>query len=150
MTPISALQSTLAAEHAAVHVLAALAGTSRGVPESPQPGNGDDPVGTRIGTRHRLHRGRREHLLVLLRTAGEEPVAAEPAYTLPSRGTEDELRRGVLEVERGCLETYTALVAASTDAVRGWAVEALQESAVAALDWGGTPEPFPGAEDLRP
>lgn len=150
MTPISALQSTLAAEHAAIHVLAALAGASRGVPEGPETENGDDPVGTRIGMRHRMHRGRREHLLVMLRAAGEEPVPAAPAYSLPARGTADELHRGVLEVERRCFETYAALVAASTDTVRGWAVEALQESAVASLDWSGTPEHFPGAEDLRP
>lgn len=145
MTPTEALQQTLAAEHAAVHVLAALAGASRSLPEPP-----DATSGISAATRHRVHRGRREHLVVLLRSAGAAPVAALPAYALPAHDTLDDLRRGVLEVEDGCLTTYAALVAASTEQTRTWAIEALQETALATLAQGAEPSPFPGADDLLP
>ena len=143
MTPLDALQTTLAAEHAAIHVLSALAGTARGLTTPP----GDDTPAA-IAARHDVHRGRREHLRVLLRNAGADPVAGLPAYTLPARDTLADLRRGVLEVEEACLTTYTALVASSTDDARAWGIDALLESAQDVLDWGTTPTPFPGAEDL--
>lgn len=143
MMPAEALQTTLAAEHAATHVLAALAGTARGVPEATT-----DDLPAQIAARHQVHRGRREQLIVLLRTADADPVPALPAYTLPDRDTVPDLRRGVLDVEQACLDTYTALVAASTDDARAWALTALLESAPAVLDWGAAPTPFPGAEDL--
>ena len=138
MTPLDALQTTLAAEHAAIHVLSALAGTARGL----------DTAAGDIAARHDVHRARREHLRVLLRNADADPVAGLPAYTLPARETTDDLRRGVLEVEEACLNTYTALVASSTDEARTWGIDALLESAQAVLTWGAAPTPFPGAEDL--
>lgn len=143
MTPAEALQTALAAEHAAVHVLAALAGASRGTR-----GTGTDGLAEEIAERHDRHRGRREHLVVLLRTADLEPSPALPAYALPAHATTQDLRRGVLRVEETILATYAALVAASTEETRRWAVDALVESAAAALTWGGSPSPFPGATDL--
>lgn len=140
MTPLDALQKTLAAEHATIHVLAALGGVSS-ASASPK-------LHATIRARHELHRGRREQLMVMVRTAGGDPVAAEPAYALPGTTTPRLIRASGATVERTCAETYAALVAASSGATRDWSVLALTESATALLAWGEDAEAFPGAPEL--
>ena len=144
MTADDALQRTLEAEHAAVHVLSTLAGISRALDTDPT----DTGLDVRIGVLHQVHRARREHLLVLLRSAGATPPAALPAYELPAHETRAEVERSVLDVEEGCLAHYSALVAESSAEVRAWAVTALQESAIATVGWGAEPSSFPGAPEL--
>ena len=69
-----ALQTTLAAEHAAVWVYGVLGGqTSR----SDAPGLYDD-----VSAAYRVHRGRRDLLTQLIADGGAEPAAAEVGYAL--------------------------------------------------------------------
>ena len=47
-------------------------------------------------------------------------------------------------MERACVSTYAALVAATTGAERVWAVDTLSAGALAELTFGGPPLPLPG------
>lgn len=140
MTPLDALQKTLAAEHATVHVLGALGGVTS-ASAAPQ-------LYATIRSQHELHRGRREQLMVMIRTAGGDPVVAEAAYALPETSTAKLVRAAGARAERTCTETYAALVAASSGANREWAVLTLGTSAMALLAWGEDAEAFPGAPEF--
>ncbi len=142
MTPLDALQQTLAGEHAAVHVLAFLGGSTSAT-------RAPDLLGL-VRERYALHRGRREQLLVMVRNLGGDPVAAEPGYELPDATTTAAVRSAGAAVERRCTETYATAIGSTTREQREWAVMALTESATALLSWGQSPEAFPGAPDLGP
>ena len=97
----------------------------------------------------RTHRAWRDLLTRRLRDEGAEPVAAAPAYELP---TTPATVLGVAsggELEARCAETYAYVVANAAGADRGWAIEALTGSAVRQVTFGGSPGPFPGAADAR-
>ncbi len=137
MIESDALQSTLEAEHAAVYVYAVLVG------------RGDTALAAPLWAAYREHRERRDELTAILRDAGEEPVAAAPAYELPRRlDTAGQVRRAAVEAERAAGEAYAALVSASTGDNRSWGISALTASAVRELTLGAAPTAFPGAPEL--
>jgi hypothetical protein len=140
MTYVEALQTTLAGEHAAVYVYAALgAQTSQ---------SGAPDLYAALGDAYESHRARRDQLTAILRDQGTEPVAAEPAYELPTDlGGTDAVTRRALEVERSCAATYAYLVANSPSAERRLAVNLLIQTAVRELAFRGTPETFPGKDE---
>lgn len=141
MSITSALQDSLAVEHAAVHVLGALGGVTS---ESSEP-----TLHALLTSQHRAHRGRREYLTAVLRGMGANPVAAANSYRLPADlGSTTAVRAHGVECERRCAQAYAALVSQSTDDVRTWATAALVESATALTQWGAQAEPFPGAPEL--
>jgi hypothetical protein len=132
MTTLEALQTTLAAEHAAVFVYGALGGrTSRSA--SPE-------LFTAVSSAYAAHRARRDQLTADIVDGGDQPVAAEAAYELPSLATSGQVTRAALDVERSCATTYAYLVANTADEQRRWAIEALNETAVRELTLRGTPE----------
>ena len=136
-----ALQEVLAAEHAAVFVLAAFGGavSATSFPDTH----------ALLTERHRAHRAQREFLTTTLRGLGEVPVAAAPAYVVPQELEDDELAtRTAVTVEHTCAEEYATLVGRTTGERRRWAVDTLAESARALVGWGETPQPFPGAPEL--
>ena len=137
LTPLDALQQTLAAEHAAVHVLALVGGR---VPISSQP-----ELAERVRAAYTLHRGRRDQVVAMVRQAEAEPVPAEVSYepATPAR-TPAQLRRAALAVEQRCTAVYASMVGGTAGANRQWALDALEDSAVRALGLGGRAEPFPG------
>jgi hypothetical protein len=140
MTPLQALQKTLAAEHAAVYVCGALgAQTSQ---------TRSRPLFDALTAAYTAHRARRDQLVQEITARGTEPVSSAPAYELPERSdTEAEVAGAALDLERGCATTYAYLVANSRGAGRRWAIGALTESAVRELAFRGTPEMFPGADE---
>lgn len=140
MNTLDALQSTLAAEHASIDLLRTAGGQTSA---SANPG-----LHERLSTQFAVHRGRREQLMVLVRTLGGTPVPAQPAYQHPDLTTPALVRLAGADAERRCAETYASLVASSTSQARTWAVTALNESAVALLGWGQTAEAFPGGPEL--
>jgi hypothetical protein len=100
-----------------------------------------------LGTAYDVHLARRDQLEAMIAAAGAQPVPAEPAYTLRrTLGSAAQLAAVALRVERACLTTYGALVAAGAGATRTWAVDALVECAVAELGFGGSPEALPGLD----
>lgn len=139
-SPLDALQQTLAAEHAVVHLFTTLGGLTSA--------SGEPGLYALLGEQHRVHRGRREQLVVMIRSRGGQPVAAEPAYTLPDTSTPVAVRAAGLAAEERCAQAYAAQVAATSADARDWAAMTLAESAATLLRWGADPTPFPGAPDL--
>jgi hypothetical protein len=144
-TEVDALQRTLAGEHAAVFVLSALGGLASSVAPTP-PGRA---LRAALDTAYDAHLERRDQLRTMITAAGAEPVAAEPAYRLPTSvtgagGTRASISAAALRIERSCATTYAALVAATQDGERRWAVEALAAVAVGERAFGGQPMALPG------
>lgn len=140
MTDVEVLQRTLAGEHAAVFVMGALGGRASTLPAP--------LLRDAIDAAYAAHVERRDHLRLVIAAAGSDPVAAEPAYRLPARlDSRDEVAAEALRVERACVTTYAALVAASAGAVRRWAVQAMAETALSEIDLGGPPQALPGLRD---
>jgi hypothetical protein len=133
---VQALQTALAAEHAAVYVLGALGGRA---------GQDADLLAAITGA-YTEHRQRRDDLTAALTEQAVDPVAAEAAYDVPSGlDRSAQIARIARETEDACATTYAWLVANTTDEMRRWALRALNETAVRVLTLRGTPELFPGA-----
>lgn len=141
MTPVDALQRTLAGEHAAVYVYG-LVGAR--VSSSQQP-----DLSQRVREAYAVHRGRRDDLLTMVQAAGADPVAAKVSYELPNPAhTTAELQAVSLDIEQRCAAVYADLVDSASGADRRWALDALEDAAVRGLGFGGKAEPFPGLAEL--
>ncbi|MGY2704169.1 MULTISPECIES: ferritin-like domain-containing protein [unclassified Nocardioides] len=140
MSETDALQTTLAAEHAAVFVYGVLGGrTSRAA--TPE-------LFDSVTAAYAAHRARRDHLVRELTGLGEDPVAGEAAYDVPQPlDTPAQVERAALDLERSCAATYAYLVATTVEDRRRWAIDALRETAVRELVFRGTPETFPGGDE---
>ncbi|MCD4534617.1 ferritin-like domain-containing protein [Nocardioides sp. cx-169] len=140
MSELSALQTALAAEHAAVYVLGVLGGqTSQSA--SPR-------LFAAVTDAYVVHRGLRDQLVRTIEDLGGDPVGAEVSYAVPGDlGTPEGVARRALRLERDCAATYAYLVASTSDELRAWALRALQATAVRELAFGGSPEDFPGRTD---
>ena len=141
---LAALQTTLAAEHAAVWVLGVLGGRTSA--------SRSGSLYAAISAAYVAHRSRRDQLTSTIRDLGSDPVASAAAYDLPrpieGPGPSDrQLAAAALEVEQRCAATYAFLVAQTSGRERGWAIRALNEAAVRELAFRGTPEMFPGADE---
>jgi len=140
MTPVEALQTALAGEHAAVYVYGVLGARTSA---SAEPALYAD-----LSAAYAAHRARRDQLRSFLYDAGETPVGSQPAYDLPNPvSTPQQATRAALEVERATATTYAWLVANTAGARRRWAVNALTNTAVRELTFRGSPEIFPGADE---
>lgn len=141
MTPREALQRALAGEHAAVYLYGVVGGRVSVSTHA--------ELWQRVRDAYNLHRGRRDQLVSMVRTAGAEPVAAEVSYELPNPAmTPAQLERVALEVEQRCAAVYADTVGNTSGANRQWALDALEDAAVRLLGFGGEPEPFPGLGEL--
>lgn len=141
MTPLEALQATLAGEHAAIYTYGVIGGR---LSASAEPGLTQLVEGAYV-----THRGRRDQLSSMVRAVGAEPVASEVSYQLPNPcRTAGQLREAALVIERRCCEVYATMVGATSRANRQWAIDALTDSAVRELGFGGHAEPFPGVPEI--
>lgn len=137
MTPVDALQATLAGEHAALYVYGVLGGQ---VSRSGQPALAD-----LIAHSWTDHRRRRDRLVGLVAAHGVDPVAAAPAYELPNAAAGPaQLRAAARVVESRCVALYAQLVGNSAGADRAWAITALDAGAVREVEYGAAPADFPG------
>jgi len=138
---VEALQTALAAEHAALHVYGFLGARTS---ESGQP-----LVFAEIRDAYATHRTWRDLLTRKLVEAGAEPAPAAPSYELP---TTPPTVAGVLlaasDLEARCAETYAYVVASTSSDDRRWAIGALTRAAVRQVAYAEDPGPFPGAPDL--
>lgn len=140
MTLVDSLQTTLAAEHAALYLYGVLGAQTS---QSSEPALYDALVDG-----YRRHRARRDQLTGYVVDEGTEPVAAAAAYDLPEIGDATQVRAAALDVEESCAATYSGLVAGSVAGRRRWAITALTDASVRQLSFGGSPQAFPGAPDL--
>ena len=103
MSPVTALQRALAAEHAALHVYGAL-GARTSASATPT-------LFADLTAGYTTHRARRDQLTALLRDEGADPVAAEPRLRPPGAARHPgPVTRAALAVEQSCAETYAWLV----------------------------------------
>lgn len=141
MTPLEALQSTLAGEHAAVYVYGVLGGR---VSTSAEPA-----LSAALRAAHDVHRVRRDQVTAMVRATGEDPVAAAVSYELPNPAdTARRCRRAAALLEERCAGVYAAMVGSTARANRQWAIDALTDAAVRGLGFGVEPDPWPGAPEL--
>ncbi len=141
MTPVDALQTALAAEHAALYVYGALgARTSE---------SGTPVLFAQVADAYATHRAWRDLLTSRLVDEGAEPTPAAATYELPDTApTPAGVARAAIEIERRCADTYAFVVANTAEQDRTWAIGALTRSAVRRVAFGGAPEALPGAADL--
>lgn len=140
MSEVDALQTALAAEHAAVYVVGLLgARTSR----SAEPG-----LSATLEASYAAHRGSRDVLVRTLHDLGATPAATAPAYEVDGDLAPPATRtRRALAVEEDVAATYAFLVGSVTGDLRAWAVRQLEMAAVRELVLRGTPEMFPGGDE---
>ena len=136
---VEALQTALAAEHAAVYVYGFLGARTS---ESAQP-----LVFAEVADAYSTHRAWRDLLVRRLLDEGAEQVPAAPTYELPTAGVLA-VTRAAADLEARCADTYAYVVANSAGDDRRWAISALTRAAVRQVAFGRSPGPFPGAADL--
>ena len=141
MTPIEALQTTLAGEHAAVYVYGVLGGR---VSASAEP-----TLAGALRAAYELHRARRDQVTAMVRAADADPVASEVSYELPNAAdSARKCRRAAAETESRCAEVYATMVGSTARANRQWALDALADAAVRQLTFGEDPTSWPGVPEL--
>jgi hypothetical protein len=141
MTPLEALQATLAGEHAAVYVYGVLGGRTSA--------SAEPDLASALRSAYDVHRARRDQVTAMIRARDEEPVASEVSYVLPNDAdTPGRCRRAAAEVEQRCSEVYAATVGSTARANRQWAIDALTDAAVRQLTFGADPTAFPGVPEL--
>lgn len=129
----AALQSALAAEHAAVY--------GYGVAGA-QLGAAGRKLAVQDWTQHEIARDRLEAMLTAL---GVKPVAAQPAYQLPFpvHGTRAAISlAGYLENQVAA--AYLGIVALDDPRLRAWGARQAQACALRATTWLGRTAAFPG------
>jgi uncharacterized protein DUF4439 len=140
-TPVDALQTALAGEHAALYVYGALGARTS---ESATP-----LLFQRISEAYAAHRAWRDLLTSRLVDEGAEPTPAAPAYELPDTPpTPAGVELAAAGVEGRCAETYSYVVANTSGADRSWAIGALTRAATRMVGFGAAPQPLPGGADL--
>jgi hypothetical protein len=138
---VEALQTALAAEHAALYVYGFLGARTS---ESRQPS-----LFAEVVDAYATHRAWRDDLNRRLLDQGAEPTPAAPTYELPpAPPTAVGVARAAADLEARCAETYAYVVANTSGADRRWAIDALTRSATRQVAYGAPPGPFPGAPDL--
>jgi hypothetical protein len=135
---VSALQASLAAEHAAVY--------GYGVAGAMLTGSELDHA--RLDwTAHQVARDTLEAMVIKL---GATPVAASPAYALPFAVNDAKSAvRLAATLEEGVTRAYLGLVAVTDPTLRAFAAKAMQTSANRALAWSGSTVAFPGMPGAR-
>ena len=136
-TELEALQTTLAAEHAAVYVYGLLGSRTSQTAEA--------PLYVALRAAYESHRECRDTLIGEIAAMGGTPAPAAPAYTPPAGLDTTEGRyQAALALEKGCASTYAALVGATTGPLRAGAIGLLNDAAARELSFRGIPENFPG------
>jgi hypothetical protein len=130
---MSALQTALGNEHAAVYGYGVLAVHLAG-PQRDAARNAYD-----------THRARRDILIGLIEKQGDKPVAAAPAYAIPFPvNTAADAMRLAAQLEQRLGASYADVVQSSTGDTRRTGLEWLTDAAVRAVRWSGTSVAFPG------
>jgi len=138
---VQALQTALAAEHAALYVYGVLGARTS---ESRTPA-----LFAAVTGAYAIHRAQRDVLTRRVLDQGAEPTPASPTYEQPAATpTPTAVARAAADLESRCAETYAYVVTGTTDDDRRWAVEALTGAAVRQVGFGSPPGPLPGADDL--
>lgn len=140
---LDALQDCLAAEHAAVYGYGVLGGVLAGRTTA------GSPLQVLAGSTYVEHRRRRDDLTDLIASRDADPVAAEPAYRMPTRvSSVEDCRLLARRLEDRCAQVYADAVARCVDGDRELCARGLTACAIRSVSWGSRPVPFPGSPDL--
>jgi Domain of unknown function (DUF4439) len=132
-TSTAALQSVLAGVHATVY--------GYGVAGAHLSGAARD----RADADYDSHRAQRDQLVALIRSRGDQPVAAASSYTLPAAVTSaDDAAVLATLLEERLAAVWADAVAALSGSLRALAIRGLRDAAVRAAAWRGGSVPFPG------
>ncbi len=141
MTPLEALQETLAAEHVAVYTYGVLGGrlSAGSYPET----------SARLRAAYDAHRARRDRLRSLVSDREVDPVPPAAAYEVdaPDRSPAT-LTAAARRTELRCAEAYALLVASTEGELRRSAIGLLTDASLRGLTFGAAPQTWPGAPDL--
>ena len=130
---MSALQTALGNEHAAVYGYGVLAVHLTGAQRSAAQNAYD------------THRARRDILIGLIEAQGDKPVAAAPAYAIPfAVNTAADATRLATQLEERLGASYADVVQAASGDTRRTGLEWLTDAAVRAVRWRGSSVAFPG------
>jgi Domain of unknown function (DUF4439) len=130
---MSALQTALGNEHAAVYGYGVLAVHLVGAQRTAAQNAFD------------THRARRDILIGLIEAQGDKPVAAAPAYAIPFPvNNAADATRLATQLEERLGASYADVVQSSTGDTRRTGLEWLTDSAVRAVRWRGNSVAFPG------
>ncbi|MER5640948.1 ferritin-like domain-containing protein [Kitasatospora sp. NPDC002227] len=130
----AALQSALAAEHAAVYGYGVIGGH---LPAGAQREDGH--------ASYAAHQARRDAWQRMLADSGATPTAAAAGYRLPTAVTSPATAADLaVHIEAQLTAVYADLVGAATGPLRQTAAEALRDSAFRARHWGGALPALPG------
>jgi hypothetical protein len=141
VTPLEALQQTLAGEHSALYVYGVLGGR---VSASEHP-----ELAQRITAAYTTHRARRDRLTAMVRAAGGDPVAADLSYRLAGPATTaTEITTVARLTESRCAAVYAAAVGSTSRDDRRWAIGALEDAALRGMSFGAPAVAWPGAPEL--
>ncbi|MBA2445005.1 MAG: ferritin-like domain-containing protein [Nocardioidaceae bacterium] len=142
MNRVDALQSCLAAEHAALFGYGVLGGVLAGVPAG-------EPDLERAQSSYAVHRQLRDDLTVLISEAEAEPVAAAAVYDLPFTVRDRLGCRHLARLLEGRTATvYGLAIAATVDEDRAFTAAALRGSVLREVSWGADVVPFPAIPEL--
>jgi len=132
-TETRALQSVLTGEHATIYGYGVAGAHLSGA------------LRNRAVAAYDSHRARRDELETLIRSRGDQPVAAASSYSLPAAVTSanDAVVLATLLEERLAAVWADAVVALS-GSLRALAIGGLRDAAVRAAAWRGGSVPFPG------
>ncbi|MGN6088890.1 MAG: ferritin-like domain-containing protein [Actinomycetales bacterium] len=132
-TDVAPLQRGLAAEHAAIYAYGIVGAHLDG---AEQQAARDELA---------VHQARRDAVSELLRAARYTPVAALPAYAVPTPVTTAAgARKLAAAVEGRVAAVWSEIVALTSPTVRLVAAAALTDAALAELRWTGQTSAFPG------
>lgn len=135
ITAVKALQTALAAEHAAVY--------GYGVAGA----HGGDQYGRAAEHDWKVHRTHRDQLIALLRQRHADPVDAKSAYALPFDvdGPRTAARLAA-HLEDGVAAAYLQLVGVTDAKLRSLGARLLRDATVRGARWGGSTAAFPGMD----
>ena len=142
MSDVDALQTCLAAEHAACYGYGVLGGVLAGA-RAPAVGTG--PGVPDAAAAYQAHRAARDALVNRIAALDADPVAAEPAYRTPFKvRSVASCRRLARLLERRCADVYGYAVAQTIDDERTFTAAQLSACVVRGITWGSPVRPFPG------
>jgi hypothetical protein len=134
----SALQSALAAEHAAIYGYGVAGAHLTGILEQ---------AAQRDWAAHQVARDTLESKLTSL---GAQPVPAQDAYQLPFQvGTVPAAVSLAAFLEDRVAAAYLGLVALDDPGLRAWGAQQVQAAAVRGTSWSGSTAAFPGLPVAR-
>lgn len=138
---VSAIQEVLAGEHASVWWYGVLGGRTSAT-ATPR-------LFTTVSAAYAAHVRQRDVLTAALTGLPEVPTPAQPAYPIAwPVTTAAEIAAAARVIEAESSARYSWLVSQTREEPRGWAIAALRNAAIRELDFQGTPENFPGADEF--